>query len=310
MIAYIIRRVLQAIPTLLAVIIVIFILLNIMPGDAALLKGSARTKSNPELVAQIREKWGLDDPLPIRFARYAGNLLRGDLGYSIMRDEPVSDLLKTRVVPTGKLVLFAICIAIAVGLTFGFTAAVRSGGIIDSLVTTGAVMGKSIPNFWLGLMLMYLMGVKLGLLPTIGYGGGDLKHLLLPAVSLGIPYAALIARTARGSVLDIIHDDYIRTARAKGLSEWKVRFKHIFPTAIPPVITIIGLQFGTLLANTVVIEKVFVLPGIGTLLIDSIYGRDIQVVQAIILVIAFSFIVINLLVDLSYGCVDPRIKYD
>ena len=310
MISFIIRRVLQAFPTLLAVVIVIFFLLNIMPGDAALLKGSARTKSNPELVAKIRERWGLDDPLPIRFLRYAGNLARGNFGYSIMRDEPVVDLLKERIVPTGKLVVLAILIAMAVGLSFGFTAAVKTGGPLDTLVTAGAVMGKSLPNFWLGLMLMLLMGVKLGWLPTIGYGGGDLKHLLLPAISLGIPYAALIARTARGSVLDLIHEDYIRTARAKGLSEWVVRFKHIFANAIPPVITIIGLQFGTLLANTVVIEKVFVLPGIGTLLIDSIYARDIQVVQAVVLAIALSFIVINLLVDLSYGYVDPRIKYD
>ena len=310
MISFIIRRVLQAFPTLLAVVIVIFFLLNIMPGDAALLKGSARTKSNPELVAKVRERWGLDDPLPIRFLRYAGNLARGNFGYSIMRDEPVIDLLKERIVPTGKLVVLAILIAMAVGLSFGFTAAVKTGGPLDTLVTAGAVMGKSLPNFWLGLMLMLLMGVKLGWLPTIGYGGGDLKHLLLPAISLGIPYAALIARTARGSVLDLIHEDYIRTARAKGLSEWVVRFKHIFANAIPPVITIIGLQFGTLLANTVVIEKVFVLPGIGTLLIDSIYARDIQVVQAVVLAIALSFIVINLLVDLSYGYVDPRIKYD
>ncbi|MCF8104430.1 MAG: ABC transporter permease [Desulfohalobiaceae bacterium] len=310
MVSFIIRRVLQAFPTLLAVIIVIFFLLNIMPGDAALLKGSARTKSNPELVAKIRERWGLNDPLPIRFLRYASNLARGNFGYSIMRDEPVLDLLKERIVPTGKLVLLSIIIAMAVGLSFGFTAAVKTGGPLDTIVTAGAVMGKSLPNFWLGLMLMLLMGVKLGWLPTIGYGGGDLKHLLLPAISLGIPYAALIARTARGSVLDLIHEDYIRTARAKGLSEWVVRFKHIFANAIPPVITVIGLQFGTLLANTVVIEKVFVLPGIGTLLIDSIYARDIQVVQAVVLAIALSFIVINLLVDLSYGYVDPRIKYD
>lgn len=310
MINYIIRRILQAIPTVLAVIIVIFILLNIMPGDVALLKGSARTKSNPELIAKIREKWGLDDPLPVRFFRYSTNLIRGDLGYSIMRDEAVTDLLKTRIVPTFKLVLFAYFFSVLIGLIFGFIAALKTGSPIDTLVTAGAVMGKSVPNFWLGLMLMYLVSVKLGWLPAIGYGGGGVKHLLLPAISLGVPYAALIARITRGSVLDIIHEDYIRTARAKGLSEWVVRLKHIFANAIPPIVTVIGLQFGSLLANTVVIEKVFVLPGIGTLLIDSIYARDIQVVQAIVIFIAIAFIVINLLVDLSYGYVDPRIKYE
>lgn len=292
------------------VVLIIFILLNIMPGDVALLKGSARTASNPELVERVRERWGLDDPLHIRFVRYLANLFQGNIGYSIMKDEPVGSLILARIMPTMKLVLLALFFAVLVGITAGFAGALNMGGVLDTGVTASAILGKSFPKFWLGLMLMYLFGVQLRWLPTMGYGNGDLAHLLLPAFTLGIPYAALLARMTRGSVLDIIHEDYVRTARSKGLSETRVRAKHIFKNAISPIITVIGLQFGALLAGTVVIEKVFILPGIGTLLIDSIYARDIQVVQGIVILIAVAFIVINLLVDLSYGLVDPRVRYE
>lgn len=310
MITYIIRRTLEAVPTLLVIAIIVFILLNVMPGNVALLKGSGKTGSNPELINRLEEKWGLNDPLPIRFFRYLGNLLQGDLGYSIMRDQPTVNLLKTRIGPTFRLVLFAIFLAVITGIPLGFTAALKLGSPLDTIITTLAVSGKSFPMFWLGLMLMYFFGVRLKLLPTMGYGGGNLIHLLLPAISLGTPYTALIARTTRGATLDIIHEDFIRTARSKGLWEWGVRCKHILRNSILPVITVIGLQFGSLLAGTVVIEKVFILPGIGTLLIDSMYARDIPVVQAIVILIAITFVVINLLVDVSYAYLDPRIRYE
>jgi len=310
MTTYITRRVLEVVPMLLVVAIIVFFLLNIMPGDVALLKGSGRTGSNPELIARIQAKWGLNDPLPIRFFRYLGNLMKGDLGYSIMRDQPTVNLLKTRILPTSRLVLFSIFIAVITGIPLGFTAALKMGSPLDTIITTLAVSVKSFPQFWLGLILMYFLGVRLKLLPTMGYGDGDLIHLLLPGICLGAPYAALIARTTRGATLDIIHEDFIRTARSKGLSEWVVSCKHILRNSILPVITVIGLQLGSLLAGTVVIERVFILPGIGTLLVDSMYARDIPVVQAIVMLIAIAFAVMNLLVDVSYVYLDPRIKYE
>jgi peptide/nickel transport system permease protein len=200
-------------------------------------------------------------------------------------------------------------IAAVGGIIPGFISAVRQGSIFDMVCMGGAVMGVSIPNFWLGLMLLYLFGVILGILPTVGYGNGDFAHLILPSVTLGAAYMALIARTSRAAVLDVINEDYVKTARSKGLSELVVRVKHIFRNALIPIITIIGLQFGGMLANTVVVETVFAWPGVGSLLVISIFRRDVPAIQGCILLIILSFLVINLLVDILYAYIDPRIHY-
>jgi peptide/nickel transport system permease protein len=258
----------------------------------------------------LREKWGLNDPLPIRYVRFLGNLVKGDLGISFRLDRKVSEVINERLFVTLRLAACAMLFAVIGGVGLGFFSAIHQGSALDIIAMIGAVTGMSIPNFWLGLMLMYLVGVLLGILPTSGYGGGDLAHLILPAFTLGVRYMALLARMSRSAVLDVVHEDYVNTARSKGLAERAVQFRHIFRNALIPVITIAGLQFGGMLASTVVVETVFSWSGIGSLLVESIFRRDVPVLQGCILIIVVAFLVINLLVDLAYGYLDPRIQYD
>ena len=310
MLTFFIKRIVQFIPTVLAVSFIVFILLNVMPGDAALLSGNPRGGVDPKVVAELRAKWGLDDPLYTRYLRYLGNLVHGDLGVSFRQDRNVSDILKTRLPVTFRLAALAMLFAAVVGVSLGFLSAVHQGSAIDVVAMILAVTGMSTPNFWLGLMLMYLLGALWKILPTSGYGGGQLIYMVLPAFTLGVRYMALLARISRSSVLEIIYQDYIKTARSKGLSEWTVRYRHIFRNALIPVITVIGLQFGGMLASAVVVETVFSLPGIGSLLVQSIFSRDVPVLQGCILVIVVTFLIVNLAVDLIYGYIDPRIQYD
>lgn len=310
MATFLARRLIQFIPTLLAVTFIIFILLNVMPGDAALLSGNPRGGTDPKVIEALREKWGLNDPLPIRYVRFLGNLVKGDLGISFRLDRKVSEVINERLFVTLRLAACAMLFAVIGGVGLGFFSAVHQGSALDIIAMIGAVTGMSIPNFWLGLMLMYLVGVLLGILPTSGYGGGDLAHLILPAFTLGVRYMALLARMSRSAVLDVVHEDYVNTARSKGLAERAVQFKHIFRNALIPVITIAGLQFGGMLASTVVVETVFSWSGIGSLLVESIFRRDVPVLQGCILIIVVAFLVINLLVDMAYGYLDPRIQYD
>jgi len=309
MLTFFIRRILQFIPTVLAVSFIIFILLNVMPGDAALLSGNPRGGVDPRVVAELRAKWGLDDPLYVRYFRYLNNLVHGDLGVSFRQDRNVSDILRARLPVTFRLAGFAIFLAAISGVSLGFVSAIHQGTAIDVSAMISAVAGMSIPNFWLGLMLMYLFGALWKILPTSGYGGGRFVYLILPAITLGVRYMALLARMSRASVLEIVYQDYIKTARSKGLSEWTVRYRHIFRNALIPVVTVIGLQFGGMLASAVVIETVFSLPGIGSLLVQSIFSRDVPVLQGCILVIVVTFLIVNLGVDLVYGYIDPRIQY-
>ena len=309
MITFLVRRLIQFIPTLLAVTFIIFILLNVMPGDAALLSGNPRGGTDPKVIEALREKWGLNDPLPIRYVRFLGNLVKGDLGISFRLDRKVSEVINERLFVTLRLATCAMLFAVIGGVGLGFFSAIHQGSALDIIAMIGAVTGMSIPNFWLGLMLMYLVGVLLGILPTSGYGGGDLAHLILPAFTLGVRYMALLARMSRSAVLDVVHEDYVNTARSKGLAERAVQFRHIFRNALIPVITIAGLQFGGMLASTVVVETVFSWSGIGSLLVESIFRRDVPVLQGCILIIVVAFLVINLLVDLAYGYLDPRIQY-
>lgn len=310
MISYITRRLLQVIPTLLVLLTIMFFLLNILPGDAAILSGASRKGAGEEMIKNIRVKWGLDDPIHIRYFKYLSNLFRGNLGTSYRTHSPVSSLLANKLIATLTLVGIAALGSTILGILLGFIAGMRHGSYTDLFSMGFAILGISVPRFWIGLMLMYLFAVILRFLPASGFGGGGASFYILPAVTLGIPMVSLLARTTRASVLDVVSEDYVRTARSKGLSERLVQSKHIFRNAFLPVLTIAGLQMGTMLANTVVVEKVFSWPGLGNLIVNSILRRDIPAVQGCILIFAVTFIFINLFVDVMYAYLDPRIRYD
>lgn len=310
MLAFAIRRLLQTIPTILAVVAVIFVLFSVIPGSFVSSMGDdGRSPVDLQVMERMRVELGLDDPIPVRFAKYLGKLAKGDLGQSYRTREPVTTMIAKRLWPTLQLVFAALLIAVAVGVPLGFVAALKPGSIIDSASIVAAVSGLSLPKFWFGLLLMYLFALKLGWLPSFGYGDGDLKYLILPAVTLGVSPMALFARTTRAAVLEIMHADYVRTARSKGMSETRVVTWHVMRNALVLIVTTVGLQFGSLMGQAVVVEKLFSWPGLGSLLVDSVTQRDIPAVQGTILVIVLFFLAVNTIVDLLYAVIDPRIKY-
>ena len=310
MLAYFIRRVLQFVPTILGVTLIVFVLLNVLPGNAAL---TALAESDRGLdikyVEEMKKLWGLDKPLHERYLDYMLKLTQGDLGRSFLRRDPVGGLVLERVVPSLRLAVAAMLIALGLGIPLGFFSALRQGSWLDTASMVGAVSGVSMPQFWLGLLLMYALAVAVPLLPTSGYGDGSLRHMLMPAFTLGVTYMALLARTTRAAVMEIKLADFIRTARAKGLAEVVINRKHILRNALILVLTTAGLQFGALIGNTVIVEKLFSWPGVGSLLVDSIFQRDIPVTQGCVLLLILAFLVINLAVDLLYAVIDPRIEY-
>ena len=308
MLAYFIRRTLQFIPTIIGVTLIIFLLLNVLPGNAALMAGG-RKELTPQAIEELKEKWGLHLPIHVRYAKYMIGLTRGDMGVSYLRDEPVSDVIAARIWPTLRLSMYAMIIAVGIGIPLGFYSAVKQGTWLDSLSMVGAVSGVSFPQFWLGLLLMYFLCVKAQLFPVTGYGEGAFSNIVLPAITLGLGYMALLARTTRAAVLEILTEDYIRTARSKGISEFLIYNKHVLRNAMILILTTAGLQFGSMIGQTVVIEKLFSWPGIGSLVVDSIFQRDTPITQGCIIIIIFVFLVVNLLVDLTYSVIDPRIKY-
>jgi peptide/nickel transport system permease protein len=310
MFAYAIRRLLQFIPTILGVTLIVFLLLNVLPGNAVLTALAESDRGlDQKYVESMKQLWGLDKPLHMRYADYMSKLAQGDLGRSFLRRDPVNRLVLERIGPTLRLAMFAMLIALGLGIPLGFFSALRQGSWLDTTSMVGAVSGVSMPQFWLGLLLMYGLAVAVPLLPTSGYGDGSLKHILLPAFTLGVSYMALLARTTRAAVVEIKSADYIRTARAKGLAEIRINRKHVLRNALILVLTTAGLQFGALMGNTVVVEKLFSWPGVGSLLVDSIFQRDIPVTQGCVLLLILSFLVINLVVDLLYALIDPRIEY-
>lgn len=309
MLAYAIKRVLQFIPTVIAVTLILFLLLNVIPGDAALVSGGLRVKVDKETMEQMRHKMGLDKPMHIRYFNYLLDLTKGELGRSYLGNQKVSTMVGPRVWPTLKLISLAMFISIVLGIPLGFFSALRQGSWMDTLTMVGAVSGISLPQFWLGLLLMYFFSVSAGLLPTSGYGNGELKYLILPAFTLGIGNTALMARTTRAAVIEILSADYIRTAQSKGLSEFLVNRKHVLRNALILILTTAGLQFGTMIGESAIVEKLFGWPGIGSLLVDSIFQRNIPITQACVLIIVLVFLVVNLVVDLLYGLIDPRISY-
>ena len=310
MLAFTIRRLLQMIPTILSVVLLIFVLFSVIPGSiASSMNDDGRVGMDPLVMERMRKQLGLDDPVYVRFGKYLGELATGDLGTSFRTREPVTTMIAKRMWPTVKLTFAAMAFAIAIGVPLGFFAALRPGSILDTVSMVGAVSGLSMPKFWLGLLLMYLFALKLHWLPSFGYGDGGLLYLTLPAITLGVSPMALLARTSRAAVLEIMTADFVRTARSKGMSETRVITWHVMRNALVLVLTTIGLQFGALMGQAVVVEKLFSWPGIGSLLVDSVIQRDIPAVQGAILVVVLFFLAINTIVDILYAVIDPRIKY-
>jgi len=304
------RRLANVIPTLVAVIALVFLLFSVLPGSFISGMGEdGRTTIDPAVMERMRKEMGLDDPLPQRFAQYLMHTVTGDLGKSFRTREPVTTLIGQRVWPSLKLVFAAMSFAILVGVTLGFLAALRPGSLVDTVSMVFAISGLSLSQFWFGLMLMYLFALKLQWLPSFGYGDGGLTHLILPAIALGVGPMALLARTTRAAVLDVLNADFVRTARSKGMSERRVVTWHVLRNALVLVVTIVGLQFGSLMGAAVVVEKLFAWPGVGSLLVDSVFQRDMPAVQGCILMIVLFFLAINTLVDIAYVVIDPRIRY-
>ena len=306
--SFAIRRILQFIPTILGITLIMFVLLNLIPGNAAL-STAGKLELDPNVIAQMKVDMGLDQPAYIRYFTYIGKLAQGDLGQSYLRRYDVSDVVFDRLGATLKLAFSAIGIAIFLGVPLGFFAALKQGTWVDLLSTVIAVVGVSIPQFWLGIVLMYVFAFMVHLLPTSGYGDGALANLVLPALTLGVGYTALLARITRAAVVEVLSADYIRTARAKGLSEFRISYKHIFRNAFVLILTTAGLLFGSLIGQTVVVERVFSWPGIGSLLVESIFQRDIPVAQGCLLVIVMVFLIVNLIIDLFYNVINSQIDF-
>jgi peptide/nickel transport system permease protein len=303
---YTLRRVLIAIPSVLGVMIIVFAMVRLAPGDPAqLLAGEF---ADAQTIQLIRERFGLDLPVEQQFFRFVSGVFQGDLGRSTRTNRAVTADLATFFPNTIELALGAILISLALGIPAGIMAAMRPNSPLDLAVMIGALIGVSMPVFWFGLLAILIFSVELGWFPVAGRG--TLRHLVLPAITLGLSSMAIIARMTRSSMLEVLNQDYIRTARAKGLFGRGVVLKHALRNALVPVVTVVGLQFGALLAGAVITETVFTWPGIGRLLVESIRARDYPVVQGSVLLIAVTFIVVNLVVDLIYGFIDPRIRYE
>lgn len=305
MFRYFIRRLIQTIPTIIGIMIVIFFFIRALPGDPARLY--AGEDATIEEVAVIKERFGLDKSMPEQFVRYVAQISQGSLGMSFRSRLPVKEVIARHFVATFWLSIASILIAILVGVLLGVFAAANRNSILDAAITILAILGISVPSFFLGILLIYVFAVNLKVLPVTG--SVSLKGLVLPTLTLAAASLATVARFARSSLLEVMGEDFIRTAKSKGLAARFVLQKHALKNALIPVITIAGLQFGFLLSGTIIVETVFNFPGLGWLLIQSINARDYPMLQGLMLVFALEFLLINLLVDLLYGYVDPRIKY-
>ena len=303
---YVLRRLVAVLPTALGVASLVFLLIHLMPGDPVeIMLGESAAPVDRQ---QLREHLGLDRPLGVQYLDFLGGLARGRLGVSVHSGRPVAELLAERFPATLELTLAAMAMAIAIALPAGLFSAARAGGAADRVSVALSLAGVSVPNFWLGPMLVMLFSVQLGWFPVSGRG--DWTHLVLPAFTLGASMAGILARMTRATVLEALHADYIRTARAKGVTEPAVLGRHALKNAMTPILSIMGLQFGALLAGSVITETIFAWPGIGRLTVEAIQTRDYPVVQGCVLLIAISYVLANLLVDLAYAWVNPRIRYD
>jgi peptide/nickel transport system permease protein len=303
---FLFRRLLLTIPVLVGVATLVFSLIHLVPGDPvqAMLGESA----SPQDVAQLRTKLGLDRPLYRQYISFAGGVVRGDLGTSLRTNQPVTSVILERMPATLELAVAAMAVAIALALPLGIIAAVRKGTRVDHAATTLALVGISMPTFWLGPLLAIVFSVWLGWFPVSGRG--TFANLVLPAVTLGAPLAAILARMTRASVLEELRELYVMAARARGVSEARAILAHAFRNSLIPIVTVIGLQFGSVLTGAVITETIFAWPGVGRLLVQSISARDYPAVQGCILLIAVTYVSMNLVIDVLYGVLDPRIRYE
>jgi peptide/nickel transport system permease protein len=295
------------------VVTIVFVIVRVTPGDpAAVMLGPEATAGD---IASLRERLGLNAPIFVQFVTYFGGILRGDFGQSIFLNIPVTEALWLRAEPTFFLTVFALLIAAAIALPVGVLSAYWRGSAFDQAATTLAMLAASVPSFWLGLIFMQVFAVQLGWFDTSGYGGPGasfaerMHHLVLPAVTLGLISSALITRFTRAAMLDVLNDDYVRTARSKGMSEWRVVIKHAFKNALIPILTVIGLTAALLISGAIVTETVFGLPGIGSLIVSAVLRRDYPVIQGALLVVAGLYVLVNFIIDMLYLLVDPRVRY-
>lgn len=312
MTAYILKRLSIGIATLLVASLVVFAVLEILPGDPAQLM--LGLNATPETLEALRQQMGLHQPWPVRYLSWLGGLLTLDFGRSYTYSVPVIDLVRERAVVSLPLAAISLLLSTAIAIPVGIFAASRRGRVGDTLSMGTAQLGVAIPNFWFGLLLIYVFAVWLRLVPAGGFPGWGagvwpaLKALILPAIALALPQAAILARVTRSALLDVLNEDYIRTARAKGMPRLYVLWRHALRNAMIPVLTIIGLQFAFLLAGTIIIENVFYLPGLGRLIFQAITQRDLIVVESVVMLLVAAVILVNFLVDLSYAAVDPRLR--
>ena len=312
MTTFLLRRLALVLPTLFFVSVLVFGLQQLLPGDPAL--AMAGEERDPAVIAFLRQKYHLDEPLPVRYMLWVQGVLSGDLGESIRIKRPVRDLVLEKLPVTAELAALAIVIALSIGLPMGILAAVRNDSAIDYAATMAALWGRSIPNFWLGILLILLFSVEWGLLPASGFVSPaeslsrNLATLIMPAFVLGNAIAAVMMRHTRSAMLEVLRADYVRTARAKGLGEVRVVLHHALRNALLPVITLGALEFGELLSGAVLTEQVFTIPGFGKLIVDAVFKRDYAVVQGVVLCTALAFILLNLLADLAYTLVNPRLR--
>lgn len=306
MFTFIIRRMIQTIPVLIGVTILVFMLIHLIPGDPAQI--IAGETASPEQVEQMRERLGLNDPLPVQYFRYVGDAIQGDLGESIRNGRPVTEEISTRFWTTVELSIYSTILSVFIGLIAGVISATRRYSFSDVAIMIVALFGLSMPNFWLGLMLIQWFSIDLGWFSPSGWGSW--QQNVLPVLTLGTGGAAIIARMTRSSMIEVIGQDYIRTARAKGVKERIVIYRHALKNALIPVVTVVGLQFGGMLGGAVLTEQVFAINGMGRLIIDAIRARDFPIVQGTVLVISLLFVLVNLIVDISYRYLNKRIDLD
>jgi|SRR5690606_2110407 len=305
MFSFLLRRLLLTIPLALGVVLIVTISFDLIPGDpAALILGEFGT---PESIAQLRTSLGLDRSLPVRFVTYVGEILQGDLGTSIRDRRPVTAILAETLPATALLSAAAFALVLLVGIPLGVTSASRPGTWVDNLVRVASLVGLSMPVFWTGIVFVVIFSVYLGWTPVSG--SGTWRHLILPAITLALPSIAVVARMTRSTMLEVLREDFVRTAAAKGVGQRQTLYKHTLRNALIPVVTIMGLQLGQMLGGAVLTETVFAWPGVGRLTVFAVFNRDFILMQGLVLVLALVYLLINLLVDLSYGLIDPRVRY-
>jgi ABC-type dipeptide/oligopeptide/nickel transport system permease component len=304
---YVIRRILLVIPVLFGVTLVTFVLMYVVPGDPVL--SMVGERYDQETIESLRAELHLNDPLPVQYLRYIWGVVRGDLGRSFITRRPVMESILEKFPNTLRLAFSAMVVATLLGLVVGIISAVKPYSIWDRLSMTVCLAGISVPVFWVGLILILIVAVQLRLLPPSGFGGGNIKYLILPAITLGTRSSAFIARMTRANMLEVIHEDYIRTARSKGLREFWVINKHALRNVLIPIITVLGMDFGSYLSGSVLTESIFGWPGLGRYTLLAILKRDFPVIQGAVLFMAVIFVTVNLAVDLLYSVLDPRIRY-